>query len=170
MKVEVIQSLPKWQDEFDFEKQILKESLGDLVLEIYHIGSTAVPGLAAKPIIDIIIEVVSLASLDNQESVMNLLGYEARGEFGIIGRRYFVKGSFNRSHQIHAFESGDENIARHIAFRDYLKSHPAVRQQYGALKQKLASECSDDIDLYCAGKDEFVKFHESKAILWQTNT
>lgn len=137
MKAEVVESSPKWSNEFNLEKLKLEESLGDLVLKIHHIGSTSVPGLAAKPIIDILIEVFSLKTLDSKNSIMNFLGYEERGEFGIIGRRYYVKGGFNRSHQIHAFKTKDENIIRHIAFRDYLKSHPKVMQEYAVLKSPI---------------------------------
>ena len=169
MRVEIVESNPKWPDEFNFEKLKLKEVLGELALEIHHIGSTSIPGLAAKPIIDIIIEISSLSALDQQTSVMNSLGYEAKGEYGIDGRRYFIKGGSDRSHQIHAFKTGDSNIYRHIAFRDYLQSHPEVMQEYAILKRKLAKVCNDDIDMYCDGKDEFIKLQESKAIMWRSN-
>ena len=170
MKVEVVESNPSWPDEFNSEKLKLKEALGDLVFKIHHIGSTSIPGLAAKPIIDIILEVNSLDALDKRTSLMTSLGYEAKGEFGIVGRRYFTKGGSSRSHQIHAFETANENVTRHIAFRDYLKSHPEVMLEYADLKKKLARECNDDIDVYCDGKDEFVKFNESKAVTWYSNT
>lgn len=170
MKIEVVKSNPKWVDEFSLEKSKLKNALGDLVIDVHHIGSTSILGLASKPIIDIILEVSSLSVLDEKISIMNSLGYEGKGEYGIVGRRYFVKGGSNRSHQIHAFIAEDENINRHIAFREYLKFHPEVLKEYAALKQKLAKECNNNIDLYCDGKDEFVKLYESKAILWQANT
>jgi len=170
VKVEVVDSNPNWINEFNTEKICLYELLGNLVQDIHHIGSTSIPGLAAKPIIDIILEVSNLDGLDKLSSKMNLLGYEAKGEFGIVGRRYFVKGSFDRSHQIHAFQVGDENIKRHIAFRDYIKSHPDVKREYAVLKKKLAIECNNNIDQYCDGKDKFVKFYELKALEWLTNT
>ena len=169
VKIEVVDSNPNWSDEFNSEKLRLKHALGDLIAEIHHIGSTSIIGLAAKPVIDIMIEVNSLAALDNKTSVMNSLGYEAKGEFGIVGRRYFTKGGAYNSHQIHAFKATDANITRHIAFRDYLQSHPMVMTEYANLKKKLASEYNDNIDMYCDGKDEFIKFHESKALKWYTN-
>jgi GrpB-like predicted nucleotidyltransferase (UPF0157 family) len=88
------------------------------------------------------------------------------GEFGIRGRRYYRKGGDNRTHQIHAFEVGDANIDRHIAFRDYLAAHPAIRLEYQNLKIQLAKQFDNDIDQYCAGKDSFVKHHEAKALQW----
>jgi GrpB-like predicted nucleotidyltransferase (UPF0157 family) len=170
MKVEVVEYNPDWKRGFNTEKLLLTESLGDLLTGIHHIGSTSVPDLAAKPIIDIIIEVYSLNLLGKLTPKMELLGYVAKGEFGIPGRRYFTKGGSNRTHQIHAFESGDPNVHRHTAFRDYLKSHPSVLQKYADLKKRLAKICNNDIDLYCAGKDEFIKDYELKAIAWVKST
>lgn len=97
---------------------------------------------------------------------MQTLGYEAKGEFGISGRRYFIKGGSNRSHQIHAFKTGDENVKRHTAFRDYLEVHPVVMKEYADLKKELAQRCNNDIEQYCNGKDEFIKLYEFKAIEW----
>ena len=168
MKVEVVEFNPKWIEHFNSEKLLIIECLGVLVEKVHHIGSTAVSGLAAKPIIDIIIEVSSLSALDSYSSEMELLHYEAMGEFGICGRRYYRKGGINRSHQIHAFKSGDANVKRHIAFRDYLKLHPIVAREYEKLKIELARTCNNDIEQYCDGKDKFVKHYESKAIRWLT--
>jgi GrpB-like predicted nucleotidyltransferase (UPF0157 family) len=170
MKVEVVKSNPRWLKEFNSEKLRLNEYLGDLVENNHHIGSTSVPDLAAKPIIDIIIEVSSLDALDKLSPVMKSLDDEAKGEFGIPGRRYFTKGGSNRSHQIHAFKTGDENVKRHTAFRDYLKSHPEVLREYADLKRDLAKVCNNDIERYCDGKDEFIKHYEIKALEWANNT
>jgi GrpB-like predicted nucleotidyltransferase (UPF0157 family) len=94
------------------------------------------------------------------------MGYEAKGEFGIPGRRYFRKGAPQRTHQIHAFKSGDANIERHIAFRDYLKEHPPVLQAYARLKKGLAETC-DNMDSYWDGKAAFIKHYEAKALAWK---
>ena len=168
MKVEVLEFDPKWIERFNSEKLLITECLGKLVVKIHHIGSTSVSGLAAKPIIDIIIEVGSLSTLDSYKSEIELIGYEAMGEFGISGRRYYLKGGSNKSHQMHAFKSGDVNVKRHIAFRDYLKTHPVVAREYEKLKIQLARTCNNDIEQYCDGKDEFIKYYESKAIRWLT--
>jgi GrpB-like predicted nucleotidyltransferase (UPF0157 family) len=85
---------------------------------------------------------------------------------GIPGRRYFRKGGDARSHQIHAFAAGDANIARHLAFRDYLRAQPGAREEYEALKTRVAAQCNNDIEIYCAGKDRFIKLHEAKALEW----
>jgi GrpB-like predicted nucleotidyltransferase (UPF0157 family) len=166
MKIEVVPYNPLWPAQFESERSAIAGSLGDILDQSHHIGSTAVEGLSAKPIIDIILEVHSLESLDQATSKLEMMGYEAKGEFRIPGRRYFRKGGFHRTHQIHAFTSGDPNVLRHLAFRDYLKAHPEVMREYSELKARLAADCNDDLDRYCDGKDSFVKHHEAKAIEW----
>lgn len=167
MKVEVVEYDTDWALRFKREKDLLIEQLGAVAEAVHHIGSTSVEGLAAKPIIDIILEVKSLEALDAMTHKLEALGYEAMGEFGIVGRRYFRKGSDERTHHIHAFAVGDENIARHLAFRDYLKAHPAVRAEYESLKCKLAKNCNNDVEVYCDGKDGFIKLHEANALKWK---
>ena len=93
------------------------------------------------------------------------LGYEYLGEFGIKGRRYLRKGGQERTHQIHIFQMEDDvNISRHLAFRDYLRSHRDVAMEYAALKKDLAARFPYDIDGYCDGKDAFVKRIENLAL------
>jgi len=166
MKVEVVKYNPEWLELFHSEKLKLNQALAKLVKNIYHIGSTAVPGLAAKPIVDIMIEVSSFDALERLTPVMNALGYEAKGEFGIPGRRYFRKGGTNRTHQIHVFKINDVNLKRHLAFRDYLISHPNIMQEYANLKTQLAIRFYNDIKSYCEGKNQFIKHYESQAIAW----
>lgn len=100
---------------------------------------------------------------------MAALGYEAKGEYGIPGRRYFRKDSAAgvRTHQIHAFEANSEGFVRHLAFRNYLIEHPAIAQAYSDLKRRLASEFPDDIEAYMDGKDPFIKEHEQLALTWR---
>jgi GrpB-like predicted nucleotidyltransferase (UPF0157 family) len=108
--------------------------------KIHHVGSTAVPGLAAKPIIDILIEVTGLEALDALHEDMKVIGYKPKGEFGIPGRRYYQKGGKQRTHQIHAFVTGDFNVTRHIAFRDYLRANSDVAREYGEVKKRKRVE------------------------------
>jgi len=128
MKIEIVNYSPSWPKEFESEKLLLQNKLGPIVDAIHHIGSTSVEGLAAKPIIDIILEAKSLELLDKSELIFKSLGHEAMGEFGIPGRRYYRKGGDNRTHQIHAFKTGDKNVHRHLVFRDYMKTHSEVRR------------------------------------------
>ena len=112
------------------------------------------------------LEVTSLPALDARDGALEALGYTAWGEHGIPGRRYLVKGDDRRTHQIHAFASGDTNLARHLAFRDYLRAHPDVAAEYARLKTQLAAQCEHDIDRYMDGKDAFIKTHEALALAW----
>jgi len=154
---------------FDAEAVVLRRCLGDNAMAIHHIGSTAVPGLCAKPIIDLLVEVASLDDVDVRNAEMARAGYEAMGEFGIAGRRYFRKRDRAgvRSHHVHAFACGSSDVTRHLAFRDYLKAHPADARRYGDLKRALASVHHDDIDAYMDGKDALVKALERAALAWE---
>ena len=147
---------PAWADEFEREAALIKSALGKNCAAVHHIGSTSVPGLAAKPVIDIMPVVKSLDEVDEAKERLEELGYEYLGEFGIAGRRYLRKGGSERTHQVHIFAEGDSgNIDRHLAFRDYLRSHTDAR---------------DDIESYCDGKDEFVKKAEEAALEWKRRT
>src|SRR3546814_9547675 len=114
---------------------------------MHHIGSTSIPGIHAKPIIDMLAVTSDLSLLDGCESRIASLGYEALGEFGIPGRRYFRKDNSTgeRTHQIHAFRTGSPQITRHLQFRDYLIAHPAVARDYDVLKRRLAALFPADI-------------------------
>lgn len=157
--IEVVDYDPKWVELYELEATAIKEVLGNAAVNVHHIGSTAVKGLAAKPIIDILVEVTDLNSVDLLTSELVSLGYEAMGEFGIAERRFFQKGGNNRTHHIHVFKAGDENGKLHITFRDYLIAHPEIAIEYGELKKKVALECDNNPDRYSAGKNYFVKYH-----------
>ena len=156
---------PLWPLLFRKEADAISRILGDNLVLIHHIGSTSVPFLAAKPIIDIMPVVKDLSGVDAVSEEFVKLGYEYLGEFGIKGRRYLRKGGQERTHQIHIFQMEDDtNILRHLAFRDYLRSHRDVAMEYAALKKDLAARFPYDIDGYCDGKDAFVKRIENLAL------
>ncbi len=104
---------------------MILEVLGSELLEIHHIGSTSIPGIYAKPIIDILGGARKIEDIDPYNDAMARIGYGARGEFGLPGRRFFVKGVPKRTHHLHIFESGNTELTRHLAFRDYMIAHPA---------------------------------------------
>lgn len=169
MIVKIEKYNPQWAEGFKNESKELKNAIGSIINDIHHIGSTAVPGLKAKPIIDIILDVKDLVILDNHNYKLESIGYKAMGEFGIKGRRYFRKGGNNRTHQIHAFKFGDSNIIRHLAFRDYLIQNEKIAIKYGTLKSDIAKKCNNDIEKYCDEKDAFIKHHEAIALKWYKN-
>ena len=150
---------------YEKEKELIIPILNTNLVDIYHIGSTAVKNLKSKPIIDIMIVVSSLLEVDVKKEKFRKIGYEYLGEFGIKGRRYLRKGGTNRTHQIHIFQKDDiNNITRHLAFKEYLIKHEDVAKEYGELKEKLAKLYPYDIESYCDGKDEFIKRIEKEAL------
>jgi GrpB-like predicted nucleotidyltransferase (UPF0157 family) len=147
-----------------------------VLVAIRHIGSTSIPLCDAKPIIDMVAAVTDLELLDELTPAMEALGYEAMGEFGIPGRRYFRKGSAfeNRTHQVHAFRSGSPEIDRHLAFRDFLRAHPrgdgareagrvALVAECVALKRRLAAAHPTDVPAYTAAKSGVIQRIEDLA-------
>lgn len=166
--IRVVGHDPAWPAKFEAEAGRIAEAIGEAVVRIHHIGSTAIPQTKAKPIIDILLEVASLEVLDRKSPMLEALGYEAMGEFGILGRRYFRLDDSHgtRMHQVHAFEAGVPNVVRHVAFRDYMRAHPSAAEEYGALKERLANAHPHDRAAYVDGKDAFVKEHEKRALAW----
>ncbi|MGG3837858.1 GrpB family protein [Paenibacillus thiaminolyticus] len=170
MNVMVTEYNEKWDHMFREEAQKIEEIFADELLDIHHIGSTSVPGLKAKPIIDMMPVVKDIEKMDSYNEKMEGLGYECMGEFGMTGRRYFRKGGDNRTHQVHVFQADNkEDIQRHLAVRDYLRTHPEAVKQYGDLKEKLANQFPKDIEAYMDGKDAFVKELEKRALHWYMN-
>jgi len=167
-RVEVVPHSPGWAAAFRAEADRLRAVLGDEVVAVHHVGSTAIPGIGAKPIIDILLAVREVERLDELGPEMDGLGYEARGEFGLPGRRFFVKDKGSRrTHHIHAYATGNPELERHLAFRDYMISHPEDARAYDRLKQDLARRFPTDIEGYMDGKDAFIKEMERKALAWR---
>ena len=164
--VEQVPHDPEWDNAYRMESLKLRDILGDEIVAVHHIGSTSIPRITAKPIIDILVEARKIEDIDRYNEAMARIGYEARGEFGLPGRRFFVKGVPKRTHNAHIFQAGSSEISRHLAFRDYMIAHPDDARKYSELKQRLALQHKGDIDGYCDGKDAFVKEMEKKAIAW----
>ena len=163
--ITVIEYSPLWKNKYKEESLLIRNILADNCIAIYHIGSTSVEGLAAKPIIDIMAVVRSLEIVDTVAEKFSDIGYEYLGEFGIEGRRYLRKGGDERTHQIHIFQADDwNNIGRHLAFRDYMRTHQKEREEYAKIKIELAKKYPYDIDGYCDGKENFVREMEEIAI------
>lgn len=159
---------PLWADMFETEAMKIKKILSKNCIAIHHIGSTSVVGLAAKPIIDILPVVYNLKDVDEAAAEFEKIGYEYMGEFGISGRRYLRKGGDERTHHVHIFaENSLYDIERHLAVRDYLRTHPAACERYGRLKKELANRYPYDIEGYCDGKEEFVQRLEKEALEWK---
>ncbi|HEV7892566.1 MAG TPA: GrpB family protein [Pyrinomonadaceae bacterium] len=171
MKVKVVPHDPRWRDAFAAEAKHVAAALGENVVAIHHIGSTAIPDIYAKPVIDFLVEVRDINEVDGRSRAMESLGYEVMGEYGIPGRRYFRKDNREgiRTHHIHAFEAGSAEVERHLAFRDYMIAHPVDAQRYSELKRKLAEEHPQNMDGYMDGKDGFIKEMDRRAAQWRAS-
>lgn len=154
--IEVVPYQPEWPQMFAAESTQITNALGKNCIAIHHIGSTSVPSLASKPIIDIMPVVTDITVVDQQNSNMQQLGYTANGENGILFRRFFQKGTTPRTHHVHVFEVGSPEIERHLKFRDWIRTHEHDRNAYATLKQQLAQQFPHDIMSYCLGKETFI--------------
>lgn len=165
MKIRLTDYSEKWAHLFEQETERLQTIFKEEMLQIEHFGSTAVPGMKAKPVIDMLCIVKSIAKVDAFNEQMSLLGYDVAGEWGIAGRRLFRKGGADRTHHIHFYENGHPEIARHLIFRDYLKAHPQEVAAYSNFKQQLATRYETTSD-YSPAKKEFVSEMENRALRW----
>ncbi|CAH0347315.1 GrpB family protein [Bacillus sp. CECT 9360] len=157
----------RWPGEFEEEAARLRGIFKEELVAIHHFGSTSVPGLKAKPVIDMMPLVKNIETVDLYNDKMIALGYEPLGEYGIEGRRFYRKGGDRRTHHVHIFQFDyEKEITRHLAVRDYLRSHPEEASKYGALKEQLANQFCDDMEAYINGKDQFVQELEKKALEW----
>jgi GrpB-like predicted nucleotidyltransferase (UPF0157 family) len=145
-----------WAKLFDEEKDRLQMAIGDYVKDIQHVGSTSIPGIVAKPIIDIGVAGNSYEEATICVEPIERLGYEYKGENGIPRRHYFVKGS-PRTHHVHVVEMTSLDWQTLVLFRDYLLVHPEMAQKYGELKLRLAQECRNERKAYQQGKAEFIQ-------------
>ena len=166
MKVSIVEYRSEWREMFEEEKQLLQAVLCEVSAEVEHIGSTAVNGLAAKPIIDIMIGLPDFSVADKLVLGIEALGYEyfKKYEDEMPFRRYFAKNSNGiRTHQIHMVAIGSEFWERHLLFRDYLRQNPEIANDYAALKKLLAEREWADVNEYADAKTEFIKNIENKA-------
>lgn len=172
MKVAVEPYQPRWAAMFTAESAEIARALGANVYRVHHVGSTAIPGIVAKPIIDLLVEVNDLLAVDGCSSAMSGLGYEVMGEFGIPGRRYFRKDNQAavRTHHVHTFATGHPEIVQHLAFRDFLHAHPDWAQQYSDLKRQLVAAHPGDMEGYIAGKESFIQEVNRRALAWRRSS
>lgn len=166
--IEVVPYDAGWIGQFEAEAELLRSLLGEEVAAVHHIGSTSIPGMAAKPVIDILLEVRRVERLDKVNAVMRRAGYEPRGAFGLPRRRYFPKTvAGKRTVHVHAWQTGDREIRRHVAFRDFMIAHPFRARAYARLKIDLVQRYAGDNESYIAGKHDFCVQHEAEALAWQ---
>jgi len=147
---------PHWKALFEVERQRLQMAIGAYVLDIQHIGSTAIAGIAAKPIIDIGVAVTNFEEAVVCVAPLEQLGYEYKGENGIPRRHYFDYG-MPRLFHLHMFEQTSPEWQAHLLFRDFLIGHPETARLYEALKMDLAEKYRNEREKYTNGKGDFIQ-------------
>lgn len=150
--VVVVDYDPMWPEIFEQLRAHVWSVLHDVALTIEHVGSTSVPGLAAKPIIDMSVIVASKREVPLVIARLATLGYEHLGNRGIEDREAFCHPEGLPAHHLYVCPQGSLAVRNHLAVRDYLRTHPETAQEYGELKKRLSQEYSNDIESYVDGK------------------
>jgi GrpB-like predicted nucleotidyltransferase (UPF0157 family) len=156
MSTLVVDYEPKWPEVFARLRATISEGLGPLAVAIEHVGSTSVPGLVAKPVIDMSVVVAFDADVPAAIDRLAKLGYRHRGNLGVEGREAFDNPPGLPAHNLYVCPEGNLGLLNHLAVRDYLRSHPDTATAYGELKKKLAARFASDIDAYIDGKTDFI--------------
>jgi GrpB-like predicted nucleotidyltransferase (UPF0157 family) len=148
---------PEWPPQFAAERERLAPIFGPDLIRVDHVGSTAVPGLSAKPEIDILVELVRGGDIDRHAPSIISLGYVRGGDLS-DGHHFFRKNAGGvRTHKLHVLAHGHSQVWRMLSFRDHLRSNPAARQAYQNLKLKLEAENTRGIGEYLEGKAPFIE-------------
>ena len=159
--VELVEYDPRWRTLFEQERGRLASVFDGRVVAIEHIGSTSVPGLSAKPIVDVLVGLEKLELADEHIETMQKLGYEYLGEYGLPGRLFF-RNHDPHTHNVHVVEHDGDHWNRHLVFRDALRADPEERRRYEELKRRLAAE-GHARDVYTELKTPFIREVEARA-------
>jgi GrpB-like predicted nucleotidyltransferase (UPF0157 family) len=156
-----------WPVMAEQELRRIKDAVGDLAVRLEHVGSTAVPGLAAKPIIDLQLSVAVIEPRERYVAPLERLGYLFAPTPESPDYHFFGKPPERpRTHHLHVCETGSEHELRHVAVRDFLRRHPDEATRYAALKRALVARHPQDRLAYIDGKDEYVTALEQRAVTW----
>jgi GrpB-like predicted nucleotidyltransferase (UPF0157 family) len=159
IRVVLVPHSSEWGAKASEESSRIATALAANLVFVHHVGSTAIPSICAKPILDLMPEVHSLDSLDAMKPCLQRLGYEWWGEYGIRGRRFCTlndAATGRRLVQLHCFQTGDVEIERHLAFRDYLRARPEVAFAYNEEKQRCRDLHPDDSHSYTDAKAPWI--------------
>lgn len=146
----------EWEKEFELEKKRIKDAIGQSIMNVHHIGSTAVKNLSAKPILDIAIEIEDFNNGVQVSFLLERLGYSYKGTNILPERHYLIKGE-PRTHQIHLYQSGSKYLLEQLKFRNQLRDNDKERLEYEQLKLKLAEANKDNKHNYAEAKTAFIK-------------
>lgn len=157
---------PLWAEQASAEAARVLRACDPAMISVHHIGSTSIPGIVAKPVLDLLGVATALADLDAKAAALGELGYASRGEHGIVGRRYFTLDgvSGERRAQLHCFARGDPGIERHLAFRDHLRGRPELAHEYEREKVRCATRHPEDSLAYTECKDAWIRRVQAEAL------
>lgn len=147
---------PSWPEAFERVHSSVWPVVGDVAVGVEHVGSTAVPGLAAKPIIDVSVVVRAASDVPAAIERLATLGYVHRGNLGVEGREAFESPDGLPAHHLYLCPRDSPGLANHLAVRDHLRTHPDTAREYAELKKQLAERFPHDIDGYADGKTDFL--------------
>lgn len=159
----------KWAEQFVELRAELARVLGDQAIHIEHMGSTSVPGLAAKPQIDILIEVKDFAKISQYHNALRNAGYTPKGDYTMTGEEYFTKDDRNgvRLASVHVYPVGHPEVAFQIKFREYLKAHPDEIKDYADMKLATYREYPDDYNAYGTAKKPYLEALRARVDSWE---
>ena len=157
--VDVLPYDEHWRQDFQKIKDEITNALGQLIIGIEHVGSTSVKGLSAKPIIDIDVIIKDYTVLENVVSALREIGYQHEGNLGIVGREAFKYDGKEhlQKHHLYVCPEDSPELKRHIAFRDYLLTHPDAVREYSHIKEEAVKQFPDDIERYIGYKSPFIE-------------
>jgi GrpB-like predicted nucleotidyltransferase (UPF0157 family) len=148
---------PQWPATFRQIRDQITAALGPLALRIEHVGSTAVPGLAAKPIIDLDVVIATRSDLPAVTANLRPLGYQPEGDLRVAGREAFTTPPGAPPHHLYVCTADNPALVRHLALRDYLRTHPDTARAYAQLKRSLADRYRNDRTAYTEAKTTFIE-------------
>jgi GrpB-like predicted nucleotidyltransferase (UPF0157 family) len=157
MNIVIVDYDPLWPQQFACVRRELHAALADLAKSIEHVGSTSVPGLAAKPILDIDIVIQSLVHLPSVIDRLSLIGYRHQGDLGIVGRHAFDSPPGAPERHVYVCPVDSTALHEHLAFRDYLRANPQTAAAYAKLKRQLADACTINRGAYTQQKTSFIR-------------
>jgi GrpB-like predicted nucleotidyltransferase (UPF0157 family) len=171
--VEIVDYDPEWPVLFEKEKNRILSVIGKKVIAVEHVGSTSVPGLGAKPIVDIMVGIRRLSDAQDCIKPLESIGYEYVPEYeaSIPERRYFHRGPHipNKHYHLHMVEHNSDFWTRHLLFRDHLRTHACTASEYCELKKQLAAKHRSNREAYTEAKTSFIESALSKALSQQMN-
>jgi GrpB-like predicted nucleotidyltransferase (UPF0157 family) len=154
--VRLVEYDARWPALFAAEQQRIRDQCGRLALRLEHVGGTAIPGMCAKPVLDIAAGRPRDTPIQNYVAALEQAGYEHRGERGVPGRQFFCRGQ-PRAYHVHLVEEGGPLWRDYVAFRDYLRAHAEAARQFADLKRVLAARFFQDREAYMYAKSSHVQ-------------